>query len=63
MIVTDAYPGKDLGTLELTITVFWSCREPGRPKDPGHVQLYISLRDYAFRPLEHLIFRLLFSRA
>jgi hypothetical protein len=26
MIVTDVYPGKDLGTLELTITVFWSCR-------------------------------------
>ena len=22
MIVTDVYPGKDLGTLELTITVF-----------------------------------------
>ena len=26
MIVTDVYPGKDFGTLELTITVFWSCR-------------------------------------
>ena len=26
MIVTDVYPGKDLGTLELTITMFWSCR-------------------------------------
>jgi hypothetical protein len=26
MIVTDVYPGKDLGTLELTIAVFWSCR-------------------------------------
>ena len=26
MIVTDAYPGKDLGPLELTITVFWSRR-------------------------------------
>jgi hypothetical protein len=26
MIVTDVYPGKDLGTLGLTITVFWSCR-------------------------------------
>jgi hypothetical protein len=26
MIVTDVYPGKDLGTLDLTSTVFWSCR-------------------------------------